>query len=202
MSEIKCILFDIGGVLVDWHMSWITSEVSRQFDIDESKITEGFSKYLHELDSGNIDEKMFWQKIAADSNSTSLKNNTESLWNTYFRKNAKPNIDVIQTATKLSDTYMMGIISNIEQVTHNVVQAWNVLDPFEHKFMSYKIGFSKPDHRIYKHVINELRLEPNQLVFIDDKEPNVESAKELGIQAIHFREYPSLKKSLEDLQLI
>ena len=96
----------------------------------------------------------------------------------------------------------MGIISNIEQVTHNVVKDWNVLDDFEHKFMSYKIGFSKPDHRIYKHAINILGLEPHQLVFIDDKESNVESAKKLGIQAIHFREYPSFKKSLEDLQLI
>ena len=199
MSEIKCILFDIGGVLVDWHMSWITSEVSKQFTIDESLIINGFTKYLHELDTGLIDEQLFWKKISIDSDSESLKNNTESLWKKYFTKNAQPNEDVINLSQKLSKNHTMGIISNIEKITHKVVDDWNVLEPFEHKFMSYQIGYSKPDPRIYDHVIDSLDFHPEQMIFVDDKKPNVESAQKHGIHAIHFTDYPNLVKSFEGL---
>jgi HAD superfamily hydrolase (TIGR01509 family) len=196
MSEIKCVLFDIGGVLVDWHMSWITSEVSRRFDIDENLISDGFSKYLHELDSGKIEEIEFWNKIAIYSNSASLKENTESLWDTYFRKNAKLNHDVINFSKTIGTKYTTGIISNIEKVTHNVVNDWRVLDNFEHKFMSYEIGFSKPDHRIYKYIISKLPFEPKNMIFIDDKKSNVDAAVDSGLNAIHFINYDNLKKSL------
>ncbi len=196
MSGIKCVLFDIGGVLVDWHMSWITSEVSRRFGIDENLISDGFSKYLHDLDSGKIMEKEFWQKIAIDSDSLPLKENTESLWNTYFRKHAKLNHDVINLSKAIGGKYTTGIISNIEEVTHNVVSDWRVLDDFKHKFMSYEIGFSKPDSRIYKHVIESLPFEAQKMLFIDDREENVKAAIDSGLQAIHFLDYENLKKSL------
>lgn len=196
MSEIKCVLFDIGGVLVDWHMSWITYEVSKRFDIDENLISDGFSKYLNDLDSGKIEEKEFWNKIASDSNSSSLKENTESLWDTYFRKNAKINHNIIDLSKIIGAKYTTGIISNIEKVTHNVVDDWKILDNFEYKFMSYEIGFSKPDSRIYQHVINKLPFDPENMLFIDDKETNVDAAIDSGLNSIHFSSYDKLKKSL------
>ena len=203
MSEIKCVLFDIGGVLVDWHMSWITSEISKRFEIDEALISNAFSKYLHELDSGKIKEKTFWDKIATDVDSISLKENTESLWNTYFRKNARINHEVINLANKIKEnSYTMGIISNIEKITHKVVVDWNVLDNFEYKFMSYQIGISKPDPRIYEHVIEKLSFEPNQIIFIDDKKSNIDAAKSSGINAIHFTDFPLLKNLLSSFGLL
>ena len=202
MSEIKCVLFDIGGVLVDWHMSWITSEVSKRFEINENMLSDVFSKHLHNLDSGNVQEKTFWDKIADDVNSHTLKENTESLWNTYFRKNAKPNQDVINLAKTIREnSYTMGIISNIEEITHRVVEDWNVLEHFEHKFMSYQIGFSKPDSRIYEHVIERLPFDPTQMIFIDDKAPNVEAAKRSRINAIHFTGFSELVESLSGYDL-
>ena len=203
MSEIRCVLFDIGGVLVDWHMSWITSEISKRFDIKESLIDNAFSKYLNELDSGKIEENAFWQKIAHDVNSMSLSETTESLWDTYFRKNAKINHDVINLAKNIkTKSYTLGIISNIEQITHNVVDDWNVLDYFEHKFMSYQIGYSKPDPRIYEHVIDHLPFKPYQIIFIDDKQSNVKSAENSGMHSIHYQNFSNFKESLEKYEIL
>ena len=202
MSDIRCVLFDIGGVLVDWHMSWITSEISKRFELHENLLKTAFSKYLHELDSGKIEEKIFWNKIANDVDSKSLKENTESLWNTYFTKNAKLNHNVIDLANKLRNSYTLGIISNIEKVTHKVVDDWNVLDHFEYKFMSYQIGLSKPDLRIYEHVLDTLSFEPDQMLFIDDKEANVDAAKRSGINAIHFTDFTQLKNSLSVFSIV
>ncbi|MDH3501931.1 MAG: HAD family phosphatase [Nitrosopumilus sp.] len=197
MSDIRCVLFDIGGVLVDWHMSWITSEISKQFEINEDIVTNAFSKHLHDLDSGKINEKIFWQKIAHDTNSIPLKENTESLWDIYFRKRAKLNHDVINLAKTIKEkSYTIGIISNIEKITHKVVDDWKVLTIFENKFLSYQIGFSKPDPRIYEYVIEKLPFDSNQMLFVDDKESNIDAAKSSGMNAIHFTNCSELEKSL------
>jgi putative hydrolase of the HAD superfamily len=198
MTKTKCILFDIGGVLVDWHMSWITSEVSKRFDISEDLIISAFDEHLHKLDSGKIDEFDFWQNIAIDTKSDLLKNNKESLWDTYFRKNAIPKHDVKKLSIDLKNNgFTIGIISNIEKVTHTIVDDWDMLSHFEHKFMSYQIGFSKPDPRIYEHVIQKLPYCADELLFIDDKPSNVESAKNCGISSIHFTNFDNLQSSLE-----
>ena len=198
MSQIKCVLFDIGGVLVDWHMSWITKEVSDRFGIEEEKIIDAFDVYLNKLDSGEIEESSFWKYVATHTDSIILQENSESLWNTYFRKNAKPNQHVKNLSTLLKENgYTIGIISNIEKVTHNVVEDWNIIEHFEHKFMSYQIGHSKPDSRIYEHVIEHLSFEKHEMLFIDDKLSNVESAQECGIASIHFTGLDNLKSSLK-----
>ena len=202
MTKTKCVLFDIGGVLVDWHMSWITSEISKRFDIKEDLIILAFDKYLPKLDSGKINESDFWQNIATDTESDLLKNNNESLWDTYFRKNAIPKPDVKKLSIDLKNNgFTIGIISNIEKVTHGVVDDWDILSHFEHKFMSYQIGFSKPDPRIYEYVIDKLPYSPDELLFIDDKPSNVESAKNCGIESIHFTNFDNLQSSLEQFEV-
>ena len=202
MTKTKCILFDIGGVLVDWHMSWITSEVAKRFDIKEDMIISAFDRHLPKLDSGKIDESNFWYNIAIDTESDSLKNTKESLWETYFRKNAIPNLDVRKFSVDLKNNgFTIGIISNIEKVTHGVVDDWDMLSHFEHKFMSYQIGFSKPDPRIYEHVIEKLPFSADELLFIDDKPSNVESAKNCGIESIHFTNFDNLKSSLNEFEI-
>ncbi|MDX1596046.1 MAG: HAD-IA family hydrolase, partial [Nitrosopumilaceae archaeon] len=120
-------------------------------------------------------------------------------WNTYFQKNAKINQDVISLVPQLKEQYSLGIISNIEEITHKIVHNWNVLDNFQHHFLSYQIGFSKPDTRIYEHVMDSLPFQGHEMVFIDDKPSNVESAQKCGINSIHYANYSQLRKSLYDL---
>ena len=202
MSEIKCVLFDIGGVLVEWHMSWITSEISERFDIEESKLISAFDKHLKKLDSGKINEKIFWDYIANETNSSLLTKTDESLWNTYFRKNAKPNDEVKKISTSLKQQgFSIGIISNIEKVTHQIVEDWNILENFDYKFMSYEIGYSKPDLEIYEYVLKHLPFSKNELLFIDDKKTNVESAMKCGIHSLHYTSLSDLKISLNSLGL-
>ena len=202
MTKTKCILFDIGGVLVDWHMSWITSEVSKRFDIKEDLIISAFDEHLPKLDSGKIDELDFWHNIGIDTQSDLLQNNKESLWDTYFRKNAIPNHTVKKLSIDLKNNgFVIGIISNIEKVTHAVVDDWDMISHFEHKFMSYQIGFSKPDPRIYEHVIEKLPYSSDELLFIDDKLSNIKSAENCGIQSVHFTNLSNLQSSLNQFEI-
>ena len=57
---------------------------------------------------------------------------------------------------------------------------------FDQEFYSYRVGFAKPDRAYFEHILGELRLPAEQVLFFDDIEPNVVSARGVGIRAVHF----------------
>lgn len=57
---------------------------------------------------------------------------------------------------------------------------------FDREFYSCRVGHAKPDAAYFQHVLADLRLAPAQALFIDDVEPNVVSARQVGIPSVHF----------------
>lgn len=57
---------------------------------------------------------------------------------------------------------------------------------FDHSFYSCELGYAKPSADYFRAVMRALPFEPQELLFIDDREANVSSAAALGINAVHF----------------
>lgn len=57
-------------------------------------------------------------------------------------------------------------------------------------------GLIKPDRKIYEITLKRLGVKPKEAVFIDDKEENVNSAKNIGINTILFKDLEQFKKEL------
>ena len=52
---------------------------------------------------------------------------------------------------------------------------------FDREYYSYAIGLAKPDEVYFKHILNDLSIQPGEAVFIEDKPKNVEAAKSVGV---------------------
>ena len=57
---------------------------------------------------------------------------------------------------------------------------------FDREFYSCRVGHAKPDEGYFEHILSELQLPGDRVVFIDDIEPNVAAARRVGLRAIHF----------------
>lgn len=57
---------------------------------------------------------------------------------------------------------------------------------FSREFYSCGLGFAKPDPQYFRAIAGELGLAPDRLLFIDDHEPNVAAALEVGLHAELF----------------
>lgn len=68
---------------------------------------------------------------------------------------------------------------------------------FDGIIMSANCGFSKPDARIYNHLLQQYNLEPSSCILIDDKEVNVLAAKAAGMQGIVYCDYESAAQELK-----
>ena len=53
--------------------------------------------------------------------------------------------------------------------------------------LSQEVGFVKPDPRIYRATLEQLAIAPQDCIFIDDRQNNIETARSLGIQTLHHQ---------------
>ena len=75
------------------------------------------------------------------------------------------------------------------------------LEWFDGIVISGDVGASKPDPAIYRVLVERYRLTPATTVFIDDAEPNVLAAADLGFRAVRFLGAPRLRADLRGLGL-
>ncbi len=195
MTNISCVLFDLGGVIVNWHDSWLIQEVCNEFQLQKEKLSEEYHKNLTDISTGRIDEKKFWYNIGKELESPKLMNLNESLLDKIFRKRVSLNDPVIELSRNLSQKGItVGILSNTQNVTFSVEADLLSLDHFKYKFLSYKIGHLKPEPEIYKYVIDNIPFQKEELFFIDDLKSNVESARSAGIDSVQYFDYDKLVK--------
>ncbi|WP_067468433.1 HAD family hydrolase [Actinomadura macra] len=71
---------------------------------------------------------------------------------------------------------------------------WSAL--FQHRFFSADLSLAKPDPRIYRHVSDALNAAPGDLVFVDDRQENIDGAREAGLRAHLFTGADRLRRDL------
>ena len=123
MTNVSCVLFDLGGVIINWHNSWLIRDVSEQFQLQEEKLAVEFYKNLDEISTGKITEKEFWHNVGKGLESSKLANLNESLLNKIFRKYVSLNESLISLSRNLSQKDIaVGILSNTESVTYSIIE--------------------------------------------------------------------------------
>lgn len=182
------ILFDVGGVLLQWKDKWLFDEISHELDIPFEEIKDKFNANISELFIGKISEEQFWNKISDGG-----KINHEIISQT-FLKRSMLDTKVLNLARSIKKQgFDIGILSNITPETRRILpKQW--IDEFDHVFFSDQIKLAKPDPKIFLYV--KEKLSEHQIVFIDDKQENVDAAKRYGIKSILFEEYQSLHEEL------
>lgn len=53
---------------------------------------------------------------------------------------------------------------------------------FDKSYMSYKIGYTKPDHKIFEYIIQDSGMKPSETLFFDDGKANLEASEKFGFQ--------------------
>ncbi len=203
MEKISCIIFDLGGVMVYWNNKWLINEVCIRFELNLEETTKVFQETIPSLSSGKIQELQFWKEIGKKINSKSLINLDESLYDSIFRKYARINEPVVQLSHQLKHKgFSLGLLSNTEVITYSIVEEMISMNHFDYKFLSYKIGYTKPDKRIFHHVLANLPFEKTELLFIDDTLSHVEAALSEGINSIQFSSLGQLIEDLKSLKIL
>jgi len=100
------------------------------------------------------------------------------------------------------------ILSNMgDTVLANIEREFDWLPQFDVLIWSYQHNMAKPDPAIYKLTLDRLGTRPEETLFIDDKQPNIDAAHALGLVGILFSTIERLREQIfeqgldEDLPL-
>jgi len=95
--------------------------------------------------------------------------------------------------------YNVYILSNIfEDGIGHLIKRDAFLSHADGIVASAHFGCLKPEYKIYQILLDKYNLIPEECIFIDDLEPNIEAARELGIHGIHFIGLEDCKKQFEE----
>ncbi|TXK17210.1 HAD family phosphatase [Homoserinibacter sp. GY 40078] len=152
------------------------------------------------LDAGRLRVTDYWRRVATDLGAEWDLATIQRIWAADFRSW----ISVDEATAQLLDELHAGgtrlaLLSNAGFDFGDPFRSAPTAVVFEKVFVSAELGMLKPDASIYRHVIDELDIRPEQLVFIDNKEVNVDGAVALGATGHVFRDASGLRHFLENL---
>ncbi|MEO0285314.1 MAG: HAD family hydrolase [candidate division WOR-3 bacterium] len=107
----------------------------------------------------------------------------------YHEKYTEPFPGAVETLIKLKSAgFRLAIISNIDnEIIEPVLKKLGIYEIFELIVTSEELGYGKPAKEIFQYTLNKLGISPDNAIFIGDSLTNdVEGAKNMGIEAIHF----------------
>ncbi len=182
-TKVKAIVFDFGGVIATTDRTKIIQFLTETFQLSEQELKPILGKWKKILVSGE-NEKEFWKNYA-DSQGVVL---SKGWFDEYDKVTGFTDIPGMFAIVKnlQSQGFQTPMLSNIQYYQANVVRRFDYYDLFDPVLLSYEIGYEKPQREAFTFLLDKLRLSPSEVVFIDDQIDNIEAAKALGIDAIHF----------------
>lgn len=188
---IQAIIFDCFGVLTE--DAWIA--FCGALAPDAAKRAHELS---HQRNKGFLSDSEFLEQVAeATGKSVEVVRTTQASLSGSSLKNG-PLVEYIHELR--SAGYQIGIMSNIgsDWITSELLNPTEQ-ELFSHMILSYELGVTKPDPRIYQIAIDRFGLLPEEIVFIDDQTLYIEAAKEQGMQGIVYTNLQALKTELTTL---
>ncbi len=185
--EIKHIIFDLGGVLLNIDLGRITTGFAEIMHRDDHAIQRVKLEIIPGYETGKISTDEFLELLSTYLKNGYTKADIIRIWNSIILDMPAERLKMLQ---ELKKNYHVHLLSNINDLHANCFEEsfrqWFNEDPrkyFDRFFYSHQIGRRKPDVSTYAWVLEQLSADPEKAIFIDDMPENIEGARNAGINA-------------------
>ncbi len=203
-NRIDNIVFDLGGVLVDWDPKYLYNKV---FNNDKKRI----DSFLKEVCTPEWNVEQDAGRSLAEATQILIDKFPEQedhirlfydRWEEMIRGEIKGTVTLLEELKK-KDAHNLFALTNWSAETFPVaLERFDFLGYFQGIVVSGEEKTRKPFTRIYEILFDRYQLEPSASIFIDDSLPNVKTASELGMTGIHFRHPEQLISDLRALDIL
>lgn len=179
---INTLLFDFGDVFLNLDKEATARELKKlglnAFTAEMEQINNAYEK--GKITSGEFVE--YYQKCFPQASNDSLID----AWNAILLDFPKHRIEFLENLAA-SNNYQLLLLSNTNEIhidwaKNNISYYERFKSCFKKFYLSHEIGLRKPDPIVFEFVLNDNKLDAEQLFFIDDTQMHTDAAQKMGIQ--------------------
>jgi len=194
LKNIKTIIFDLGGVIIDLDVNRTINEFSALsgFSLEKVKNLYTTKPVFHNYEKGLVTDESFREEIRGLFQSKGVEDDRiDDAWNAMLLGIPKSKLQLLQ---RLKEHYQVMILSNtnsihVKQMEQMILKVsdFSSFDHFVHKvYYSHILRMRKPDAEIYQYVLEDYNLCAEETIFLDDNVDNVKGAEQVGIRVKHI----------------
>jgi putative hydrolase of the HAD superfamily len=195
MKNIRNIIFDFGGVILDIDpvqtLNQLKSLGVKDLDIFQSP--EFQHEVMGKFERGVLTPEVFRDKVRSFIGNNLCDQDIDDAWNALLLDIPKERIAVLEEVKK---HYPIFLLSNSNEIHYDMYLrdlqlrfGYREFDQlFTKAYFSFDLHLSKPDPEIFEFVMYQHKLNPEETLFIDDTAEHIESAKKLGIRTYHLQQ--------------
>ena len=188
-TNTRGLIWDMGGVLVRNMDPTIRGRLAEPYGMTYRDLEDLFfgNEMAYKASIGQASEADSWEFVRRKLN---LRPADMPAFIAAFWSCDRFDEDLYAFTMALKPRVKVGLLSNAYAETRASLQQRfpHFYDMFDVTIFSAEVKMVKPDPRIYQLALEELGVLPQDAVFVDDFIENVEAARALGLDGIHFRD--------------
>ena len=199
-TNIKNVIFDLGGVLVDWNPDKVFIKV---FEGDKQKMEYFYAEVCTQ--EWNENQDAGYPMAKATEERVSLFPEFEKEIRMYYYRldemlgnQIQGTVDILKKLTNSPEYKVVALTNWSHETFPKAIKKFEFLQWFEGILVSGVEKTRKPFTEIYELTLNRFDLKAEESLFIDDNLRNVEAARALGIHSIQFHSPEQLAQELKD----
>lgn len=205
MHDPEIVIFDLGGVLIDWDPRHLYRKL---LDGDAA----GMERFLaevcspswnHRLDEGRPFADGIAELVARFPDKAELIHAYRARWPEMLGGPIAPTVTLLETLD--ASGVPLWAITNWSEETFPFVRddpAYAFLGRFREVFVSGALRMAKPGEAIFAHALGRIGAPPHACLFIDDNPANIATAARLGLRTHRFTDPANLASDLRRLGLL
>ncbi len=197
-KQIDTIIFDLGGVLIDWNPEYV---YLKEFNGDQKKV----DWFLNNICTSDWNVEQDAGRTFYEATEFLVKQHPEyeeliriyyDKWEEMLGGTINETVTLLEKLKKINTHKLYALTNWSEEAFPVALQRYEFLKHFEGIVVSGEEKTRKPFSKIYEIILERYEIKPEKSVFIDDNMENIEGAKKLGINGIHFKTTKQLKVDL------
>ncbi|HEY0640885.1 MAG TPA: HAD family phosphatase [Pseudonocardiaceae bacterium] len=193
----KWLMLDYGGVVCHHQSEEVRAELVRLAGVDAAAFWAAFWGHRLPYDAGEVSAAGYWRTVAGTVGASWADEHCADLTRIDIGGWLRPNEDVLRVARESG--LRLALLSNAPAELARAVRGLDWMAPFERLLFSCDLGTTKPDARCYRDALAQLGAEPHEVIFVDDRQENVDGARAVGIRAALLTDGARLDEVLSEV---
>jgi 2-haloacid dehalogenase len=203
MKKFDTVIFDLGGVLIDWNPDYVYKTIFN----DETKMREFYSEictseWNEEQDAGRGLKEATEELVARYPHEEKNIRAYYDRWEEMLKGEIEGTVQVLEKLKDREDLKLYALTNWSHETFPVALKRFEFLQWFHGRLVSGEEKMRKPFVEIYELLLKRYHINADTAVYIDDNERNLKPARELGLQSIHFKSPHQLEEELKNLGIL